>query len=241
MHRYIPRGEIIMYKLVLKKRNNYIKSQDDWLKYAPPKGTNHWRKGQSTELLAEYIVSAKGYLPKEIEDILISIQCKNNDVFYGEPEAITMFNTKGAGRNHDLLLVKKNDIVIGVDAKVDERFGNKVSSILAKSISNNQKERIKQFNKEIYGQSLNLIPNVTYELLSATSGVLIEANKANATKAVLLICTFVNGSNADIKKIIKNIDDIYQFKSTLGKTGTNGQYNVPAYPKIDFYIKHIEV
>ena len=42
-HNYIARGELIMYKLVLKKGNNYIKSEADWFKYVPPKKNNHWR------------------------------------------------------------------------------------------------------------------------------------------------------------------------------------------------------
>lgn len=230
-----------MYKLILKKEDNYIKSEEDWIKYAMPKRDNHWRNRKSIEMLSEYIISAKGYIPKEIEDILINMECENNEPFYGEPQAIKILNTKGAARNHNLLLVKKNDIVISIEAKVDERFGNKVAKILSKDIKDNHKERIGQFNKEIYGKELNLIPNIAYELLAATSSTLLEAKKNNASKAILLICTFVKGENIDVRKIIKNIDDIYQFKSTLGKQGENGQYNLPGYPKIDFYLKHIEV
>lgn len=85
------------------------------------------------------------------------------------------------------------------------------------------------------------MPNVSYQLLEASSGILIEARKAKANKAILLICTFVNGNNANVKKIIKNIDDIYQFKSSLEKYSKNGFYNLPSYGDIDFYIKHIEV
>ena len=85
------------------------------------------------------------------------------------------------------------------------------------------------------------MPNVSYQLLEASSGILIEARKAKANKAILLICTFVNGNNTNVKKIIKNIDDIYQFKSSLEKYAKNGFYNLPGYGDIDFYIKHIEV
>lgn len=230
-----------MYKLVLKKGNNYIKSESDWFKYVPFKKNNHWRLGASRKMLAEYIISAKGYIPKEIEDILINIECKNDKPFFAEPEAVTIFNTKGPGLQHDLLLVKKNDIVIGIEAKIDEKFGNKVLSILSKDISDNLRARIDQFNKELYGGAIEQIPNVSYQLLAAASGTLIEARKAKANKAMLLICTFVNGNNASVKKIIKNIDDIYQFKSSLEKYDKNGVYNFPGYRNIDFYIKHIEV
>lgn len=240
-HNYIARGELIMYKLVLKKGNNYIKSADDWFKYAPPKKSDQWRQAESIEMLAEYVISAKGYIPKEIEDILINIGCKNDKPFFAEPEAVTRFNTKGAGLHHDLLMVKKNDIVIGIEAKIDEKFGNKVLAILSKDISDNLREKIEQFNKELYGGSMEQLPNVSYQLLAATSATLIEASKAKASKAMLLICTFVNGKNANIKKIIKNIDDIYQFKASFEKYAKKGVYNFPGYSKIDFYIKHIEV
>ena len=117
--------------------------------------------------------------------------------------------------------MKKNDIVIGIEAKVDEKFGGKVLSILSKDISDNLRERIGQFNKELYGGNMEQMPNVSYQLLEASSGILIEARKAKANKAILLICTFVNGNNANVKKIIKNIDDIYQFKSSLEKYSKN--------------------
>ena len=63
-----------MYKLVLKKGNNYIKSEADWFKYVPPKKNNHWRHEVTIKMLAEYFIAAKGYIPKEIEDILISVK-----------------------------------------------------------------------------------------------------------------------------------------------------------------------
>ena len=96
-HNYIARGELIMYKLVLKKGNNYIKSEADWFKYVPPKKNNHWRHEVTIKMLAEYFIAAKGYIPKEIEDILINIQCENDKPFFAEPEAVTIFDTKGVG------------------------------------------------------------------------------------------------------------------------------------------------
>ena len=61
-HNYIARGELIMYKLVLKKGNNYIKSEADWFKYVPPKKNNHWRHEVTIKMLAEYFIAAKGFL-----------------------------------------------------------------------------------------------------------------------------------------------------------------------------------
>lgn len=38
----------------------------------------------------------------------------------GEPEAITGLKSRGQGRTHDLLLVKENEVVVGIEAKVEE-------------------------------------------------------------------------------------------------------------------------
>jgi len=43
------------------------------------------------------------------------------------------------------------------------------------------------------------------------------------------------------KTIQENIEDINSFVSSLGKTLGKGQYNLPGYPGIDFYIKYIEI
>ena len=84
--------------------------------------------------------------------------------------------------------MKKNDIVIGIEAKVDEKFGGKVLSILSKNISDNLRERIEQFNKELYGGNMEQMPNVSYQLLEASSGILIEAKKQRQIKQY---CLFV--------------------------------------------------
>lgn len=201
----------------------------------------HWQAGRSAKKLAEYFISANGYMPKEISGILTSLNISDKNEFYGEPEAITNFSTKGEGRNHDLLITNRKDIVIGIEAKVDETLGNYVLKELLNYPSENKIERIKNFYNEIYGDKQYSAPNVRYQLLTATSGTLIEARKANLSKAVLLIITFIDSYNIDKMKIDNNIRDIEEYKNSLLSKEDGNKINVPGFADIDFYIEHIEL
>ena len=67
-----------MYKLELKKKGKIIKSVDDWYNAAPPKNPSlHWKDGRSAKELAKYMTSTKGYMPKEIENLLEIARIKN--------------------------------------------------------------------------------------------------------------------------------------------------------------------
>ena len=153
-----------MYKLELNKKGKIINSVYDWYDAAPPKNPSlHWKDGRSAKELAKYMTSTKGYMPKEIEDILVKLGCNPNDTFYGEPEAVTSLEGRGGGRHHDLLLVQGNEVVIGVEAKSDEDFGkivckelfgNKDYKELFDSISGNKFTRVNSLYNDIYGYDL---------------------------------------------------------------------------------------
>ena len=113
-----------MYKLELKKNGKIIKSVDDWYSAAPPKNPSlHWKDGRSAKELAKYMTSTKGYMPKEIENILTKLGCNTNITFYGEPESVTSLEGRGGGRHHDLLLVQGNEVMIGVELRVMNVLG----------------------------------------------------------------------------------------------------------------------
>lgn len=201
----------------------------------------HWQAGRSAKKLAEYFISANGYMPKEISGILTSLNISDKNEFYGEPEAITNFSTKGEGRNHDLLITNRKDIVIGIEAKVDETLGNYVLKELLNYPSENKIERIKNFYDEIYGDKQYSAPNVRYKLLTSTSGTLIEARKAKISKALLLIITFINKYNTDKIKVDNNIKDSEEYKRSLLNGKLSDKFNLPGFSQIDFYIEHIEI
>ena len=233
---------IKMYKLDLKKNTEKINSVDDWKAFASPKNPNiQWKDGRSAKELANYIINGNGYIPKEIEDVLLNLGCNTDTQFSGEPEAITSLAGRGGGRNHDLLLVQENKVVVGIEAKSDESLGNIVYKELFNDISDNKFTRINSLYSDIYGYDLREKMSIRYQLLTATSGILKEAQKFNASKAVLIILTLKKENCYDIRKVELNIQDVNIFINSLGNPLENGQYNLPGYPNIDFYIKHIEL
>ena len=80
-----------------------------------------------------------------------------------------------------------------------------------------------------------------YQLLTATEGILKEVKKANASKAVLLVITLKKEGCYSEKKVEANLQDLKNFVTSLGTPLEDGQYNLPVYPDIDFYVEHVEV
>ena len=240
-----------MYKLELKKKGKIINSVNDWYDAAPPKNPSlHWKDGRSAKELAKYMTSTKGYMPKEIEDILAKLGCNPNITFYGEPEAVTTLEGRGGGRHHDLLLVQENEVVVGVEAKSDEDFGEVVHKELfgnndyeklLDTVSDNKLKRVNSLYNDIYWFDFYKNMELRYQLLTATDGILKEAKKANASKAVLLVLTLKKEDCYKEKRVEANLQDLNNFVASLGTPLEDGQYNLPGYPDIDFYIRHIEV
>ena len=99
-----------MYKLELNKKGKIINCVDDWYSVAPPKNPSlHWKDGRSAKELAKYMTSIKGYMPKEIEDILVKLGCNTNIIFYGEPEAVTSLEGRGHPDTHPALPLPDQD------------------------------------------------------------------------------------------------------------------------------------
>ena len=232
------------YKVNLSKKGNQINSIDDWYNYAPPMDKDkHWKDGRSAKELANYIIGGEGYLPQELEDILEKdIKCPQDIILEGEPEAITGLKSRGRGRTHDLLLVKENEVVVGIEAKVDEPFDETVCEIIKDSKTSKGKyERLEDLYECIYNSKINN-QNLRYQLLTATVGTLKEAKKAKAKKAVLVIITFKSES-ADKSKIKQNKKDLDDFINTISPMykQNEGFYEFPKFKKVEFYIKDLDI
>lgn len=79
-----------------------------------------------------------------------------------------------------------------------------------------------------------------YQLLTATVGTLIEAEKVHANKAILLIISFVNNT-LNQKKVENNKMDIQYFVNSISKYSNCEKYNLSGYRNIDFYLKCIDI
>ena len=236
------------YKVNLSKKGNQINSVDDWYNYAPPmKKDIHWKDGKSAKELAKYIIEGNKYLPQELEVLLIKIGCQPSGELQGEPEAITGLKSRGQGRTHDLLLVKENEVVVGIEAKVEEPLDEPVYKIIEDLImkkpedAKGKYERLKYLYKCIYDSEIDNT-YLQYQLLTATVGTLLEAEKAGAKKAVLAVITFISALGHMSNSMKKNKDDLNYFISTISKyKKSDGFYRLPGFEDIEFYVEDLYI
>src|SRR6266849_778066 len=105
----------------------------DWRSWPRPKKDYQWRGGRSAmELARAWFVSPVPVCPRGITDLLAS-NPRTADVglLEGFPEYVTPLPERGEGRNHDLLLRGRGgqgEVVISVEAKVDEPFGENIGA-----------------------------------------------------------------------------------------------------------------
>lgn len=244
-------------KLEIYKRNE-IKDVDSWFKYAEPKGgKKQWKDGCSANEFARYMTHCGGKLPKEIENYLKSIGIKDKECFC-QPEYITSYSGYdlgvGGGRNHDALLTTA-DAVIGVEAKVSESFEKSVEVKLNEAKKNSDKgkntnkrvvESIKLITGKDYSDSKSEVKHLMYQLISATTGTLIEAHKANVQKAVVLVIEFdgdvekKRGKDKESNK--KAFDDFLGFLNIKGKDDKNRKISVTVKDnKIEVWFKMLTI
>ena len=232
-----------IFKVEIVKNNNNINSLEDWSKFAAPTKADHWKDGRSARELAKYILSDNGYLPQEIEDILLQIGCSQDKIFKGEPEKITSLKVgRGTGRHHDLLLEQEKEIVVGIEAKADETFGKNISEeLVTEDISRNKVNRINTLYKNLYGCDIAGGTDIRYQLLTGVSGTLLEAKAKNIQKALFLIITFKKEGSYNKEKLESNIKDMDIFINSLAKNKANNAYKFKAYKDIELYIEYIEI
>jgi len=180
-----------------------------WYKYASPEGGDkQWKEGRSALEFARFMTSNNGKMPTIIKDYLKSIGVKDND-FVCIPEHVTKYDAKefgkGEGRHHDGLLIS-DSCVIGIEAKVSESFDKLIMDKLSgaeKKDGNgyNMKTRIfsslKLITGKDYQDDVGRVGCIMYQLVSATVGTILEAEKKavsenkNKMKAVVLVIEFV--------------------------------------------------
>lgn len=199
---------------IIIKKTITIKDENDWFRVAPPKGKEkQWKDGYSAKEFAKFV--SYGDFKGLVQSVLNEISIKTRADFIGEPEVETKLPQRGEGRNHDLLLYNK-DIVIGIEAKVNEPFGD--NSIHEEynnpKTSNNKKERIEKLLEMIVPQKSIEdieIKNLQYQLFTATAGTLLEAYDKGNDKCVFLVLSFhekEHEANPDNKEAFKKFVNV---------------------------------
>ncbi len=200
-----------------------IETIHEWFYKCPPKGKEkHWIDGRSAKETAKHWVHT---IPKPFLEIL-----KDKHLSYElcSPEYVTKFDAyKGEGRNHDLLLIAKNKdknkVVVSIESKVDEPFGDSVkkridAAKIAKEKNSNSKatERIEDLRLALFGEINNNQLDLMYQLLTAIAGTIAEAIKNGANTAFFLVQTFVS-DEINKEKHKQNQNDLEDFLKAFTK------------------------
>jgi hypothetical protein len=173
-----------------------ISSLADWARlYDTPRSAHQWKKHRSAYSTAEFICNRNGaeLLRTRIADAL------GEPVEFERaiPEFEVRFDRFGHGRMHDLAIFGKAEsgqsLFVGVEAKVNERFGDLVRDKYLKAKSKqiagektNAPERIENLLKLHFEKPDASMFDVRYQLLYATAGTLA----AKADVSVLYVVVF---------------------------------------------------
>jgi hypothetical protein len=196
-----------------------IRSFSDWESYAmpPERKLKQWKEGRSAfELGRIWTENNEPMVPPALIQLLDSHEGTRGTVFVSgvtEHETPLPFGNRGP-RCHDLALrAEQNGVVtVCVEAKADESFGGSVSEELSKARKRpvtRFPERLDWLTRSLLGIAAfdddertvlsSVIAGLPYQLFSAISGTILEAEAKTATKAVLVIHEFRTVLTTDAK------------------------------------------
>ncbi len=228
-----------------------IASVSDWFSFSPPaKGGIQWKDGRSAKELAKaWFRTGKAQIPVELSSLLQSHPITRDfNMEIGIPEKKTILDDfKGSGCNHDMILIGETldtRVLIAVEAKTDESFGDFIGDYIQSSVKANPRsrvpDRIHQLALGLFGRTE--VTKLRYQLLHAAAGTLIEAANQNASHAVLVIHEFIPSTGKtdkakqneqDLAAFIKLLSDGRQ-TLTIGKL--IGPFHVPGGGRIPCHI-----
>lgn len=199
--------------------------------------------------LARYVTKALPEIPDVLKHALeYAGEQTESKEYTWSPEFVTKLPGKGEGRNHDLLLSGEN-IVVGVEAKVDEAFGNDCleewyayGKTHNADKGENRRLRLNELCKTVFQKEYDdkePYSKIRYQLLSALAGTIIESKNEKRKKAMLLIVSFYaqNPSKRQSFKdenIKRNKDDFDYFVSLIGNKGMSNESDKLNCPEIEF-------
>jgi len=202
-------------------KNKEITSCDDWRDtiFLKTNKAKHWKKGRSAYSLADFIMNENGeeIIKNKVADIL-SEKITFNEAF---PEYEVRFDKFGHGREHDLGIFGTTEsgksVFIGLEAKVDETFGDKISDAYIKAKvkelnkeATNAPERIENLLTKHFKKITKSIFDLPYQLLFSTVGTISE----KADIHILFVIVFETKSY-NIEKGKSNYKDYVKFFNKL--------------------------
>jgi hypothetical protein len=207
--------------VIVNRRNEPITSVEAWGTRAPPASAEHWVDGRSAKELAKAWITGAG--PAALRHLLDGdAQLRDLAIYHAIAEEQTSFDQwPGGRRNHDLLIrgaVAAGQIVVGIEAKADESFGQTVGSYAKAAAAKrhsgkatNASERLAGLLVDVAGASLQQRPELAtlrYQLLTGIAGTLAAA--VEGEHAAFVVHEFHTGKTTSTK-IASNTNALKSF------------------------------
>lgn len=223
-----------------------------------PKG--NWEEGRSACTLAKYFTTPnieESYGIKKIEEYFKALGFSNPRFEYAEIEHPSPFDEYSSPRMQDLVIwgeSEKGRILVCIEAKVNEKFGNEV---LNQAYKKAKQEKIKDPNSNrqnrieklcdtylnVSAESINSEPenNIRYQLLYYLAGSICEA-KCCADVVFMPIMVFKTNKYNETKGEM-NRKDYERFIEALDFEECNKDKKIlkRTFEGIDVYISYIEI
>jgi len=196
------------------KLSDEISTIEEWFEKCPPqRGRLQWQDGRSAKETAKHWING---IPQPFKDLLKGYKFEFQ---LCSPEYVSEFdNLRGNGRNHDLLILAldpdENRIVISVESKVDESFGQTVGDYQNDIKKKKDKNVPTQADIRISNLKTAMMSSITdsefikvrYQLLTVVAGTLSEAKKQKANSAIFVVQTFITNGLDQNKHQINQAD-----------------------------------
>ena len=184
-----------------------LRSLSDWEQMAGPVSKGHWKPDRSARELARDWID--GHAEQRVQ-ALLSLHRDLRPVVLERAiaEKRTHFDDIGRGpRNHDLLVfgtAAPGRLVVGVEGKADEPFGETLAAYRAKKRSGESRavERLERLTQTLFGKTPQqdaALGEIGYQLCSALAGTLADAKREGAEVAVLLVHEFRTAATVEWK------------------------------------------
>lgn len=208
----------------ISKNGKNISGVDNWLQFAPPKrGEKQWKDRRSAKELARYWTEREFEAASEPVDRLLREPFGDLTLEEAWPECeIRIDSFPGEHRNCDLVIRATSSVVgeirIHIEAKADESFGDLIGVYYdqkLKEARSNLPARMRNLVRDVFKSELTEeIRSLRYQLLHSIYAVCIDAERANAKAAILLVHEF-NSAEAKQSKLEKNATDWRRFIAML--------------------------
>ena len=225
MHKIYATGKI-------NKECHLLTDIDVWYRFAPPKRDIHWKDGRSAKENARAWIAAAPEMQPDVAQVLKN--CPDIGPlrsWSAEPEArVPIDRRRGEQPNIDLLLVAEDSygpMVVAIEAKADETFGDTLADrrrhAEATLASNPRSKALARIEELVDRFGLDFqqchVPQLRYQLLTATAAALEEAKRRASKRAILIVHEFVTPLTVLGKRKRNAVDLDHFLKAAFGNDG----------------------